>query len=76
VVLRGVQHHVNYTVDMAVSGCKGTNVQPQAAGKRRTDFVCIQVFTFNFTGLDNIFCEYLKCRVVACLNAKALHAPL
>jgi hypothetical protein len=70
----GIERHFHNAFNIAVCrDCTG-DVHAEPPGDRRPYLVGIQVFTFDFTGLQDIKGEGLKFRLSLEKEAEALHA--
>lgn len=72
-VLRGIEHHLDHTFDVAVGGLHPTGVKAKAAGNGRAHLVRIELLTLNLAGLQHVQRQGLQLGLFLQGKAQPLH---
>jgi hypothetical protein len=72
--LRGVEHHLDDTFDVAVDRRQGRSLDSQAAGNRGPNLAPVQDLAFDLAGLEHVFGQRLENGLLAQRKAERVHA--
>ena len=75
VVARCIEHHFDDAFYIAVRRLQARDINPQAAGDGRADLLSVELFTFDFAGLDHVSGERLEYGFLAELKPESFHVP-
>ena len=73
VVARGVEHHLDDALDMAVGGLQPADVHAETAGDRGADLLGVQLLAFDLAGLEHVRGQGLQDGLLLEMEAKGLH---
>ena len=73
-IASGIQHHIDHTIDVAVSGHQATYIQAEPPCERGSHLLAVQLLLDN-VGLDHVFGQGPQMSFVAQLKAQSLHLP-
>ena len=59
-ILGCIQHHLDHAIDIAVGGCKRTNIHAEPTRNGGANLLLIEAFTFDFAGFEDVFGERLE----------------
>ena len=75
VILRSIQHHGDYTIDMPVRRGQSADIHAQPPGKRGANRVRVEFLALDLAGLEYIVGEHLQGRLIAQADAEVVHTP-
>src|SRR5436305_3438746 len=72
---RGVEHHLDDPLDMAVGRLEGADVHPQPPGDRRADLLDVERLPFDLAALDHVAGQRLENGLLPKVEPERLHVP-
>ena len=75
IVLRGVEHHLDDALDIAIGGRQGADVHAEAARDRGADLLAIEHFAFDLARLEDVLGQRREHGLGAQRKAERFHAP-
>jgi len=75
VVLRGVEHHLDHTLDIPVGRGEGADVDAEASRDGGADLVLVQDLALDFGGLEDVFGQCLKNGLFLKPESECFHSP-
>ena len=75
IAARGVEHHLDDAFDVAVRGLEAADVEAQTPRHRRADLFGIELLTFDFAGLQDVFGQRFEDGFLLKAKAEAFHLP-
>lgn len=71
--LRGVQHHLDHALDIAVSGLGAARIQAEPPRNRRAHLIGIEVLALDLAGLEDIQRQRLKLSLFLEIEPQPFH---